>query len=188
MELPKLCALASIKNQSKLKNEILSFCKFYKNLNLQTNSINEENVDLGSDDSADSDEDDFDDSDGYDNDSGVQKEILKTGKCNGTCKNCIGCILFLLQKFKLFTKTYKRLYKMFKIILTLPSTQVHCERSFSKLKIVKNRLRANLSDENLENYMICNIEADILSSIDNNKVIDIYARTTPLLTRMLIQK
>lgn len=196
MELPKLCALASIKNQEKLKTEILSFYKFYKNLNLKTNI----NDDHGIDDSGDSEEDDSsdddecsdDDSDGYDNDDDKdEKQILKTdtsGNCTGNCKNCIGCILFILQKFKLFTKTYKRLFKMFRAILTLPSTQVHCERSFSKLKIVKNRLRANLSDSNLESYMICNIESDILSSIDNNKIIDKFASTTPLLTSMLIHK
>lgn len=77
---------------------------------------------------------------------------------------------------------------MFSAILILPSTQVHCERSFSKLKIVKNRLRANLSDDNLENYMICNVESDILSSIDNQKIINTFAYTTPLLTSLLIHK
>lgn len=184
MELPKLCALANIKNQLKLKNEILSFCKFYKNLNLESTSINEENDDLGTDDSED-------ESDNEKNDDCNKDEIEKSdnfNNCSGKCKNCMGCILYILEKFKLFSKTYKRLYKMFKAILTLPSTQVHCERSFSKLKIIKNRLRANLSNENLENYMICNIEHEILSSVDNNKIIDIFANTTPLLTRMLMHK
>lgn len=76
---------------------------------------------------------------------------------------------------------------MYRAILILPSTQVHCER-FSKLKIIKNRLRANLSDCNLESYMICNVESAILSKINNNYIINKYAGTTQLLTRMLIHK
>jgi len=42
---------------------------------------------------------------------------------------------------------------MVKIALTLPVGSETTERSFSKLKIIKNRLRSSMAEERLKNLM-----------------------------------
>lgn len=57
-------------------------------------------------------------------------------------------------------------------MLTLSVTQVGCERSFSKLKYIKNYLRNTLGQDILESFMLMNVEKDLLSTIDSNDVIN----------------
>lgn len=191
VKLPNLCALSSIKNESKLKTELMSFHRIYTNLNFESiieNEIDEESEDEIDETMVENTCDDKENNAKNHIDEEYEDCEEKYVTCTGNCKNCFGCILIVLKKFNLFTKVYKRVFKLYKAILILPSTQVHCERSFSKLKIIKNRLRANLSNNNLENLMICNVEFEILSKIENNKIIDIYGQTSATLTRLLINE
>lgn len=48
-----------------------------------------------------------------------------------------------------------------RIYLTLPVTVAHGERSFSKLKIIKNYLRSTLSQSRLTNLSLVSIEHEI---------------------------
>jgi hypothetical protein len=57
-------------------------------------------------------------------------------------------------------------------MLTLSVTQVGCERSFSKLKYIKNYLRNTLGQDILESFMLMNVEKDLLSTIGSNDVIN----------------
>lgn len=57
-----------------------------------------------------------------------------------------------------------------KISLTLPVGSVSTERSFSKLKIVKNRLRSTMTNARLENLMMISCEYDI--SINYEEIIN----------------
>lgn len=54
-----------------------------------------------------------------------------------SCKNCILCCYIVLTKYNLYCQTYSNLYLAYKYVLTLPSTQVTRERSFSQLKNIK---------------------------------------------------
>ncbi|XP_008189949.1 zinc finger MYM-type protein 1-like [Acyrthosiphon pisum] len=56
---------------------------------------------------------------------------------------------------------FPTLFTMYKIALTLPVGSVETERSFSKLKIVKNRLRSTMSNDRLEALMRINCDQDI---------------------------
>jgi hypothetical protein len=58
------------------------------------------------------------------------------------------------------------------IYLTLPVTVVSCERSFSKLKIIKNYLRSSMAQDRLSNLSIVPIEYDIAKTINFDYVID----------------
>lgn len=51
-----------------------------------------------------------------------------------SCKNCVVCCYNILQKCNLYCDAYANLFLAYKYVLTLPSTQVSCERSFSFLK------------------------------------------------------
>jgi hypothetical protein len=41
--------------------------------------------------------------------------------------------------------------------MVLPSTQVTCERVFSKLKVIKTKLRSSLDQQHLESLMLMTI-------------------------------
>ena len=53
------------------------------------------------------------------------------------------------------------LFTAFRIYLTMPVTVAHSERSFSKLKIIKNYLRSTLSQSRLTNLSLVSIEHEI---------------------------
>lgn len=49
----------------------------------------------------------------------------------------------------------------YRIWLTLPITVAHGERSFSKLKIIKNYMRSTMSQDRLNGLTIISIENDL---------------------------
>ena len=58
-----------------------------------------------------------------------------------------------------------------KPLLTIPLTQVSSEIVFSKLKVIKTRLQANLTNEHLEAFVMMSTKKDSLNIIDNETVI-----------------
>lgn len=59
--------------------------------------------------------------------------------------------------------------------LTNPVSVASGERSFSKLKIIKNYLRNSMSQERLNGLAIISIEHEVASSIQYDEVIDEFA-------------
>ena len=57
----------------------------------------------------------------------------------------------------------------------LPVTVASAERSFSKLKLLKNYLRSTTSQERLNDLAMCIMERAILDTIDLNAVLDDFA-------------
>jgi len=60
-----------------------------------------------------------------------------------------------------------------RILLTMPVTIATCEKSFSKLKLIKNYLRS--SQERLSNLAILSIEQEIASKMDYTSIIEEFA-------------
>ncbi|XP_066384688.1 uncharacterized protein [Miscanthus floridulus] len=54
----------------------------------------------------------------------------------------------------------------YRILLTIPVTVASAERSFSKLKLLKNYLRSTMLQERLNGLAMCSIEKEILDTID----------------------
>lgn len=103
-------------------------------------------------------------------------------------KNCVGCVFccFLtIRRYNMHTCIYTNLYMAYKYLITLSCTQVACERVFSKLKIVKNRLRSLLGEDLLKSLLIMNIENDLLNTIDNEKIIDQLAASSKIYYNLL---
>ena len=99
---------------------------------------------------------------------------------------CINCAYKLLKQYNLYCQTYPGLTIAYKLLLTLSVTQVTYERCFSKLKIIKNRLRNTLSTEILDAFMLMSCEKDLLLSLNNHTIIDRVALKSKLLTSKLI--
>ncbi len=80
---------------------------------------------------------------------------------------------------------YPNLYTLYKIIATLPIGSTKSERTFSKLKYVKNRLRSTMGQERLNALMMINVERDLTEAVSFDAVIDKFA-DTPLLRKLLM--
>ena len=93
-------------------------------------------------------------------------------------------MLQIISKYNLQI-AYPNLYRLYKILVTLPIGSTKCERSFSKLKIVKNRLRSSMGQPRLCALMLISVEREQLQSVDYEAVIDEFA-TSPLLRKLLI--
>ena len=89
------------------------------------------------------------------------------------------------QKFNLHSLAYSNLFLAYKFVLTLSSSQVACERSFSKLKYILNRLRNLLSQSSLQSFMLMSCEKDLLPRINNNEIIDFLASTSETMKKLL---
>ena len=55
--------------------------------------------------------------------------------------------------------------------LTLPLMSCSAERAFSKLKIIKSRLRSTMNQERLQSLMFMSIESDIMEGLHTEKLV-----------------
>ena len=81
-----------------------------------------------------------------------------------------------LLEFLSFIHPYKSafdcLYRLLLIAVTLPVTSASCERSFSKMKIVKTFLRNSMTSERLSNIALLSIASKRAESIDFDSFVD----------------
>lgn len=63
----------------------------------------------------------------------------------------------------------------YRILFTVPVTVASAERSFSKLKLLKNYLRSTMSQERLNGLATLCIEKKLLDEIDINSIINDFA-------------
>lgn len=70
---------------------------------------------------------------------------------------------------------YPNLQTALRIFLSLPVTTATCERSFSKLKLIKSYLRSSLGQERLSNMSILAIEREVTCTLDYSKLVDSFA-------------
>ena len=59
-----------------------------------------------------------------------------------------------------------------KLLFTLPVTVASAERSFSKLKLIKNYLRSTMSTNRLNALAILSIEKEIVKEYDFSNIIN----------------
>lgn len=71
--------------------------------------------------------------------------------------------------------------------MTLPCTQVACERCFSKLKIIKLRLRAAMKQCLLEPLMFMSVERELTFALDVGEIINAIGMSSKELARYLIE-
>lgn len=74
---------------------------------------------------------------------------------------------------------------MYEYILTLPCTHVKCEKSFSRLKIIKNRLRSSLGQDHVQICMLMSIERDIMENVEFSDILEYVKGTSDLMKKML---
>lgn len=80
---------------------------------------------------------------------------------------------------------FPNLYIALKITVTLPVSSASTERSFSRLKLLKTRLRTSISQNRLENLLIISCENDIEVDKDEVEVVKKFAIKSKVLTKLL---
>ena len=75
-----------------------------------------------------------------------------------------------------YIRIFPTVCKTYRLLLTAPVSVAKDERTFSKLKIVKNCLRSTMKDKRLNELIILACEKDLTDSIDLNVVLDTWAR------------
>jgi hypothetical protein len=70
---------------------------------------------------------------------------------------------------------YPNTYVALRIVLTIPVAVASAERSFSKLKLIKNYLRSTMSQERLSSLAILSVERDIASNLKYEKIIEQFS-------------
>ncbi|XP_039070163.1 zinc finger MYM-type protein 1-like [Hibiscus syriacus] len=66
-------------------------------------------------------------------------------------------------------QVYQQVYLLIKLVLILPVATASVERVFSKMIIVKNKLRNSIGDQFLNDCLVTYIERDVLVQIDDEK-------------------
>ncbi|KAF0742362.1 zinc finger MYM-type protein 1-like [Aphis craccivora] len=198
----KIANLVNIPHNT-LVEELVAFSKIYPSLNGTLSQRAEEIYDnmhnneynLIDDDSIDE-EDEEDDTapnatmDNLDVDDGLNykfnmhKKKSATGK-QSKCSGCLICCFKLLFKFNMHSVAFTNLYLAYEFILTLSFTEVNCERSFSKLKIIKSRLRSSIGNEMLEAFMLMSVEKDLLEEVNFQEILQYVKQSSSLMCKLL---
>lgn len=72
-------------------------------------------------------------------------------------------------------ETFPNIEIALRIFLSMMVTNCSGERSFSKLKIIKNELRTRMLQERLSSLSLMSIESDVLKELDFDEVINDFA-------------
>lgn len=70
---------------------------------------------------------------------------------------------------------YPSLAKAYQLASTIPVSAASNERSFSKLRLVKNYLRSTMKEDRLDGLMILSSASDILDSLDLDRIADSWS-------------
>ncbi|KAL4153701.1 hypothetical protein QTP88_001534 [Uroleucon formosanum] len=79
---------------------------------------------------------------------------------------------------------FPNLFMVYKGICTLPPTSATAERCFSKLKLIKTKLRSTVGEKRLDNLMLISCNPDIEVSIED--AINKFASTSSVLQKALM--
>jgi hypothetical protein len=113
------------------------------------------------------------------------EDELDSINCN-TCWKCIACAFKIITQLSCHSGMYNNLNQVLKYIMLLPSTQVSCERVFSKLKVIKTKLRSSLDQQHLEPLMLMTIEKYITLNLNKIKLIYDIEKSSKETTRLFI--
>ena len=80
-----------------------------------------------------------------------------------------------ILQFVTVADCYPNVSIAYRILLTIPVTVASAERSFSKLKLLKNYLRSTMLQDRLNGLAMCCIEKDVLDNIDFDIVLHDFA-------------
>lgn len=115
-----------------------------------------------------------------------QQQKIEQCKEKKRCLNFLLCCYNVLFKYRLYVSAYNNLFIAYKYVLSLSCTQIGCERSFSTLTFIKTRLRNRLSMDNLDAWMLMNLNKDILESLSFEDITNEVVQQSSVLKSILV--
>jgi hypothetical protein len=73
--------------------------------------------------------------------------------------------------------SYPLVYRLLKLVLTLPVATATVERCFSTMKLLKSALRNKMGDDYMSNSLICFVEKELLDNIPNEVIVKRFHAT-----------
>lgn len=83
----------------------------------------------------------------------------------------------LFSFIKKYGEGFANLGVALRILMTVGTSVASCERSFSKLKLIKTYLRSSMGQKRLSNLALLSIESNTLMEMDFSKLIDEFAHS-----------
>lgn len=84
---------------------------------------------------------------------------------------------FILVKIVSSCCSFSEIITACNIFLTIPISVASAERSFSKLKLIKNYLRNTMSQERLSSLAIISIENDVARTLNIENIVTTFAES-----------
>ena len=81
-----------------------------------------------------------------------------------------------MQEYEAYLSIFPQMFSLMNILLAIPMSTATVERSFSQMKLVKNRLRNRHSDVSLPQHMRIAIEGPELTDINFEEILDIFGQ------------
>ena len=81
-------------------------------------------------------------------------------------------VIDVCEHLKPLTMAFEELYKLVKIAAIIPVSTAACERTFSKLSLIKNHLRASMSNQRLKSLSVISVHRGRALAIDLEEVVD----------------
>lgn len=75
---------------------------------------------------------------------------------------------------EVFDDEFKKCMLLIDLLLTIPSTSVSCETTFSQMKLVKTSRRTKLQNSTLNNLLTVKLQSPDINSFQPDKSIDIW--------------
>lgn len=99
----------------------------------------------------------------------TELEILKE-ICKDLSLTMTGNFLSIIEKCEEVKHILPLANNICRLALTAPVSVATNERTFSKLKLIKNHLRSTMTDNRLDSLMLLSIEKDIIDTVDVSKI------------------
>lgn len=90
-------------------------------------------------------------------------------------KMCLELKMYQLIVENNLQDVFPNIFTLLKIYLVLMTTNCTDERGFSKLKLIKSRLRSSMTQDRLNNLSLMSFESDLLKKINYNEIINDFA-------------
>ncbi|XP_045446623.1 zinc finger MYM-type protein 1-like [Melitaea cinxia] len=99
----------------------------------------------------------------------ILPQLMETWSIRQLCKE-------IITKFGVLECDLTEVYTAMLLFHTIPVTSAAAERSFSKLKIIKNYLRNSIRQDRLRHLSLIAIENEAASNLDLSEIIDEFAK------------
>lgn len=126
---------------------------------------------------------------------GLEAEMLKIEKSllqqthntsKSSIKNCDTWIKWLTEFGSGRESIFNYMFKMLKIFVSIPVTSCSCERAFSKLSLIKTKLRSTMCQDRLDRLLTMSIEQKLAYNLNIDDVIEQFKILTPSERRMVL--